>query len=123
LLDTAEQGRAGPSWLSRSWKEGPDWACMFESREDARRGTLVRHIVSFRRIGKSFRRREETHRLRLHTAGAITAMLSSAGFQVERLTSYGKLSLPQGWSAIVAVKPEKREASPSAGEVRGRRLK
>jgi SAM-dependent methyltransferase len=101
LLDAAGPGRAGGG--TQTWREGKGWAVLAEARETG--GRLLRTIVTFRREGASWRRRAESHELRLHGPRALAKQLESAGFEVKRLEGYGALRLPKGHAAFLARKP------------------
>jgi SAM-dependent methyltransferase len=106
LFDAAGPGRASRAG-NRSWHEGKGWAVLTESIEAA--GKLTRRIVTFRRDGAAakanWRRRAETHELRLLGPRGLTKALQSAGFTVQRLDGYGVLRLPKGHAAFIARKP------------------
>ena len=102
LLDAAGPGRATRSGV-RSWHEGKDWTVLSEAIEVG--GRLTRRIVTFRRERGAWRRRSETHVLRLLTPRAVAALLVSAGFEAKRLDGYGMLRLPKGHAAFIARKP------------------
>lgn len=59
IFDIAEPGRA----LRRAHALGKDWAIFFEA--EAGRNFLIRRMTTFRQVGRSYRRSQETHRLRL----------------------------------------------------------
>lgn len=102
LLDAAGPGRATRAG-TRSWHEGAGWAVLSESREAG--GVLTRRIVTFTRAGKAWRRRAETHELRLLGPRGLAAALRAAGFEAKRLDGYGALRLPRGHAAFLARKP------------------
>lgn len=102
IFDLVEPGRAA-SPPQRHY-EGRDWAILLTVEHDARRRELTRHITSFRRIGKTYRRSEETHRLRLYKPSDVTAALRRAGFRVRTLRGYGELRFRAGLIAFVATK-------------------
>jgi SAM-dependent methyltransferase len=87
------------------WTEGPGWAVLVRTDGNPRRNALERRIVTFRKIGSSYRRTEELHVLRLYSTEAVAAMLESCGFGVEVLGAFGRFRLPEGIQGIVAVKP------------------
>ncbi len=89
----------------RRFLEGPDWAILLEVREDRKRRTLTRRIVSFRQVGKTYRRSEETHRLHLYTAADLVAELTRAGFEARILDGYGRFRFASAHAAFIAVKP------------------
>jgi len=98
IFDIAEPGRA----LRRAHAQGKDWAILFEA--EATRDLLIRRMTCFRRVGKLYRRSQETHRLRLYRSFDIAAELRSAGFAVRVLRAYGRMPLPSGNAAFVATK-------------------
>jgi len=98
IFDVAEPGRA----LRRAYAEGKDWAILFSA--EASRDLLVRRMTTFRRVGKLYRRSEETHRLRLYRSSDVAADLRAAGFTVRVLRAYGRMPLPSGNAAFVATK-------------------
>ena len=102
IFDVATPGRGGGAGTRQKNVHGRDWAILLETEEDARRRTLRRRIVSFRKLGQLYRRCEEVHRLRLYRPDQITAELRRAGFDVRVLRGYGPARLPGGWIAIVA---------------------
>ena len=95
VFDFAETGRISGS----RHIEGDGWAVLVDATEDRRR------IVSFRRVGKLYRRTEETHALRLYRATELAADLRRIGFRARTFRSYGKLPLRAGCAGIVASKP------------------
>jgi len=98
IFDIAEPGRT----LRRAHAQGKDWAILFAA--EASRDLLIRRMTAFRRVGKLYRRSEETHRLRLYRSSDIAAELRSAGFAVRVLRAYGRMPLPSGNAAFVATK-------------------
>lgn len=100
IFDVAEPGRAAGA-MKRHY-EGRDWAIFVTVEHDAGRRELIRHITSFRRVGKSYRRSNETHRLRLYEPSDVTAGLRRAGFRVRTLRGYGELRFGAGLMAFVA---------------------
>jgi SAM-dependent methyltransferase len=105
IFDVVEPGVIADSTPQRRFLEGPDWAILLEVREDRRRKTLTRHIVSFRRMGKLYRRSEETHRLHLYPGSELLAELSRSGFEARLLGGYGRFRLPRAHVGFLARKP------------------
>ena len=105
LFDFAEPGQFPGEVHSRKYVLGPDWAVLREATEDRRRRLLIRRIVSFRRVGKLYRRTEETHAARLYQAGDVLAALRRTGFRARVVRRYGTLRLRTAHAGIVAVKP------------------
>jgi SAM-dependent methyltransferase len=104
IFDVATVGRV-PGGSRRNYWLGDDWACLVSAHEDADRQLLMREITSFRRVGRTFRRDDEVHRLRLLEPDATAAALRDAGFKVRTVRSYGKMRFPPGWIGFVARKP------------------
>jgi SAM-dependent methyltransferase len=103
VFDVAEPGRY--KGLTQKFLEGEDWTCLVELRHDVAKQQLTRCIVSFRKIGDSYRRHEETHTQQLYPGTKIAEMLRHIGFRVRPMRSYGEYSLPPGDAAFVARKP------------------
>jgi hypothetical protein len=76
-----------------------------EREEDPERGTMVRRIVSFRKVGEHYRRDEEVHRVRLYAPEELSAELLRVGFQARTMRAYGSYLLAGGHVAFVARKP------------------
>jgi hypothetical protein len=102
VFDVAEPGRC--KGLTQKFVEGEDWTCLVEFRQDVAMQQLTRRIVSFRKIGDTYRRSEETHPQQLYPRAKIAAMLRDIGFRVRQVRSYGKHPLRPGVVAIVARK-------------------
>jgi SAM-dependent methyltransferase len=103
IFDIAEPGQIKRRTLTRSFSAGDDWMVAVEKKED--RNILTRRIISFRKVGKHYRRDEETHRLRLFRAADLTAELRQTGFSVRTARSYGRYRLPEAHVAFIARKP------------------
>jgi SAM-dependent methyltransferase len=104
VFDIVEPGAADGA-PQRRFLEGPDWAILLEVREDRRRKTLTRRIVSFRRIGKLYRRSEETHLLHLYSGSELLAELSRVGFEARLLGGYGRFRFTPAHVGFFARKP------------------
>jgi SAM-dependent methyltransferase len=103
VFDLAEPHRGGD--LRPMHRASDDWACLVNYQRDDAKRMLTRHIVSFRRIGKLYRRREETHRLQLYDAREIARRLREIGFRVRVVRAYGDYPLPDGVAGFIATKP------------------
>lgn len=104
LFDAAAPGRAGPGAITRAFREGPDWACMYSVQEDTEKRLLTRNITSFRKVGEHYRRDEAMHRLRLYAPAELRAMLTEQGFRVQVFKTYGALKFPKRHAAYLAEK-------------------
>jgi SAM-dependent methyltransferase len=102
IFDAAGPGRLGATSPVRRWAEGNDWAMLLHAEQDSARMTLTRRIVTFRRIGKQYRRSEEIHKLRLYSPADIIALLERSGLPAQTLRGYGHLSLVPGHTAFLA---------------------
>ncbi len=103
IFDVATPGRgAGPTTKHFT---GRDWAILVDVNEDKSRRVLTRRITAFRKVGKQYRRSEETHRLRLYRPLDVAAMLRRAGFRAQVVRGYGELRFKPGHRGFVARKP------------------
>ena len=102
LFDLAAPGRA-PAGGERVWTEGEGWALLVAMTVDG--DELTREIVTYRDVGAgSFRRAEETHRLRPRSGDVLTA-LRAAGFSARTLRGgYAGEPMPRGLVAYLARK-------------------
>ena len=105
IFDALGPGQVAPGAKARGFRVGEDWAVLSEREEDAKRGTMERRIVSFRKVGELYRRDDETHRVRLYEPAELHAGLEGAGFEARTMRSYGGYPLAQGHTAFVARRP------------------
>lgn len=103
IFDAKEPGHGGPPVVHG--RVGPSWACLSITTENPARGTLVRSITAFRRVGRRYRRTDERHRLTLLPAAELARRLQVAGFVVGVAREYGAFRLPQGHAVLIARKP------------------
>jgi SAM-dependent methyltransferase len=92
---------AGDATLNGHWT-GDGWAVLVEAAETG--DLLTRHITTFRRVGPSWRRSEETHVVRLYEIEPIREALARAGFVTRPLRAYGQVRFRRGHFAILACK-------------------
>jgi len=104
VFDVVEPGVVADGTPQRRFSEGPDWAILLEVREDRGRKVLTRRIVSFRKLGKLYRRSEETHRLHLYHRSELLSELTRAGFQARLLNGYGRFRFSSAHAAFLARK-------------------
>jgi SAM-dependent methyltransferase len=102
-FDVAEPGRC--SGITQKFVKGEDWTCLVEYCQDVARLRLTRRIVSFRKVGASWRRREEIHVQQLFPGPKIAAMLTDIGFRVRQVRRYGRYRLRAKVAAFIARKP------------------
>jgi SAM-dependent methyltransferase len=93
VFDVAQPGQI-PGGLRVAWWEGDDWAVLLRAEEDRKARLLTRRMTTFRRVGKLYRRGEETHQLRLYRGAELAAELRKTGFRARVLGGYGAFRLP-----------------------------
>jgi SAM-dependent methyltransferase len=103
VFDVAEPGRC--RGMKQAFKEGEGWTCLVEYQHDMPRHRLTRRIVTFRKVGRSYRRHEETHPQQLYQRAQIVRMLRSIGFRVRTVRRYGAYVFPKSVIGFVAKKP------------------
>ncbi len=103
VFDVAEPGRCKE--FRQGFRVGDNWACLVEYRQDAATARLTRRIISFRKIGETYRRHDETHVLQLYEGTKVAAMLRKIGFRVRQVRRYGNHPLAPGVAGFVARKP------------------
>lgn len=80
-----------------------DWFCHSRIEEDDKH--LTRYITTFRRTqGNSFRRDEETHRLKLFPKAQMLEWLRKTGFKVRTYRGYGEYELGARQGVFVCCK-------------------
>jgi SAM-dependent methyltransferase len=105
VFDIVEPGQVLAGDIQKRYSEGPDWAILLEVREEAKRKVLERRIISFRRVGRLYRRSEEIHRLNLYTRKQLLAELNRVGFQAQVLSGYGRFRFTRAHAGFLARKP------------------
>ncbi len=103
VFDVAVPGRCRRA-MQRFWEEA-DWTCLVDYRPDRAGRRLTRRIISFRKLGDTYRRHEETHVQQLYPASRMAGMLRKVGFRVRMVRSYGSYALNPGVAGFVARKP------------------
>jgi SAM-dependent methyltransferase len=103
VFDVAEPGRARGA--TRSFWEGPDWACLTKYLRDERRHLLTRQMTTFRKVGRHYRRAEETHVQRLYRASQLAGDLREIGFRVRTVRGYGDHRFAKAHAGLIARKP------------------
>jgi len=82
---------------------GDDWAIVVRADASGDGRVLTRTITTFRKIGATYRRSRETHRIRVHSRETIAAALAAAGFRAVMRRSFGKYRLMTSDVAVVAI--------------------
>ena len=81
---------------------GADWAIVAQADVNRAGTILTRHITTFRKIGREYRRSQEVHRVRIYSRDDIGSALAAAGFAFRMRRSYGSCRLLPGDVAVVA---------------------
>ncbi len=105
IFDFARPGREPGGMPKKSYWTGHDWAVLVEKAEDTAAGVLTRRIITFRHVGRCWRRGEETHRVRLYRVDEIRDLLARAGFDSTVLRGYGDVRFRSGHAGVVARRP------------------
>lgn len=104
VFDVALPGRV-PGGARQNYTHGDGWTCFHEAQEDHEKRILTRHITTFRRVGKLYRRDYEVHRLRLYDRAKLVAQLRAIGFRVRPVSGYGEMRFPPGYVGLLASRP------------------
>jgi SAM-dependent methyltransferase len=105
IFDIAEPGQIVAGNTTKGFTEGKDWIVLVEKEENQENETLIRRIITLRKVGETYRRDDEIHCLRLYKAKDIAEALDRVGFQVQIIGSYGEYKLPKAHAAFIARKP------------------
>ncbi|MEQ9554033.1 MAG: class I SAM-dependent methyltransferase [Coleofasciculus sp. G3-WIS-01] len=105
IFDIVEPGQVAPGIPSQGFTEGEDWVVLVEKLEDREQELLTRRIITFRKVGKYYRRDEEVHYQRLYQGTDIAEQLRQVGFEVQTMRSYGEYPLPKSRVAFIARQP------------------
>lgn len=105
LFDIAGPGRIPGKGESKTFIERDGWTVLVTASECRETCMLTRRITSFRRVGETYRRTEESHRLRLIPRAEMAAELRTLGFRVRTLRGYGPFMFPRGAAGFLARKP------------------
>ncbi|HXY13405.1 MAG TPA: class I SAM-dependent methyltransferase [Terriglobales bacterium] len=97
-------GLGQPSLANRTWLSGDDWAVLVETTEDQNERSLIRDIQVFRRVGDTYRRSHEVHRVRLFDISILRHDLAACGFAIETSQAYGSQQLPPRRHAFFATR-------------------
>ena len=103
VFDVAEPGRCRDR--TQGFREGEDWVCLVQYEHQPENQRLTRRIITFRKSGMAYRRREETHCQQLYRGTTLAGVLRDIGFRVRLVRSYGAYRLPVHVVGIVGRKP------------------
>lgn len=85
-------------------RAGADWAIVISAELSSRRRILIRRITIFRKVGSTYHKSRETHRVRIHTRDEMVTALERAGFSAATRRSYGRHRLLPGDLVVIAQK-------------------
>lgn len=105
VFDLLEPGELGSKRSASVVARGEGWLVAVEKEEDRERRVLTRRITTFRKVGRLYRRSDETHRILLDRPKDVLRELRNAGFRARVVRSYGALRLPPARAGFVARKP------------------
>jgi SAM-dependent methyltransferase len=101
VVDYGQHGRLPAGMPKHAHWNGKDWTLLVDAT--VQDDILTRRVTTFRRAGDGYRRRVETHRLRLFDDAHIAALLARAGFaNVRTVRNIGDLRFTSGHSAAIA---------------------
>jgi SAM-dependent methyltransferase len=92
-------------------KGGPGWVIAAHAELEDGGRVLARRLITIRRIGRQYRRSQETHRVRIYTRRAVARALTAAGFTSTMSGAYGRYRLMAGDVAVIARKRGRRLAA------------
>ena len=101
LFDAPTPARIPAGGSRRHWTEGRGWAVLVEVAGDRKRNKLTRRVVSYRKIGARYRRKEEVHVQRLYRPEDLLAALAGAGFGARQVSAWGRFRLPEGITGFI----------------------
>jgi len=102
IFDVAEPGY-GKRRKSQRFEQNEDWTVLVSLQEDES-SRLIRTITTFRKIGETYRRDEEVHRLQLFKATELAKELRRIGFRVRLRKGYGPLRFRPAHTALLCQK-------------------
>jgi SAM-dependent methyltransferase len=84
------------------YRTGADWVIGVHVELDQRRQVLTRRMITIRKVGRQYRRTQESHRVQIYSRRAVANALGDAGFTASMSRSYGGYRLPAGDVAVIA---------------------
>lgn len=105
VFDIVEPAVMAAGEAQRKFFEGPDWAILLELSENRQQTLLTRRIVSYRRLGRLYRRSGEIHRVHLYPVARLLTELTHTGFEPHLLDGYGRFQFAPAHAGFVARKP------------------
>jgi SAM-dependent methyltransferase len=78
----------------RTWRATRDWAVLADVTEDRQRHVVRRRIITFARVGSTYRRSYAEHRVGVYARRTVLRELRQRGFIARTLAGYGAPPLP-----------------------------
>jgi SAM-dependent methyltransferase len=100
IFDLATPGRG--AGVRQKHRSGANWVALSDTAEDKKLSRLTRHITTFVKIGRHYRRSKETHELQLYPPQEIVRELRNVGFRVNTVRTYGEQQFPRGMVVFIA---------------------
>jgi len=100
IFDLAAPGRHPAGMPIHAHWMGNGWAILVDALEEG--NVLRRQIATFRTTGKLYKRKDETHIVRLYRAASVCKSLETAGFRAQPIKRYGDYNLLAGQIGLVA---------------------
>jgi SAM-dependent methyltransferase len=83
---------------------GDDWVIAVHAELDRPGQVLTRRMIAIRKVGRRYRRTQESHRVRIYNRRAVANALAGAGFTARMSRSYGRYRLLPGDVAVIAIR-------------------
>ena len=84
------------------YDSGADWVIAVHAELDQRRQVITRRMITIRKMGRQYRRTQESHRVQIYSRRAVANALGDAGFTSSMSRSYGRCRLLAGGVAVIA---------------------
>ena len=104
IFDVLKEDQIKNNRINKTFTEGKNWLVLTEKKENKRRKELERRIITFYRIGKVFRKREETHKVKLYNTSILIKLLNEIGFNSSYSRNFGKYKLGNNHAIFVCRK-------------------
>ena len=81
---------------------GADWVIAVHADLDTHRQVLTRRMITIRKVGRQYRRTQETHRVQIYGRRVMAKALATAGFTSTMSRHFGRYRLIAGDVAVIA---------------------
>jgi len=78
--------------------------CLVEYEQDRSRDRLTRQITTFIKVGRQYRRTEETHVQQLYRGSQLASDLRGIGFRVRTVRGYGDFRFQKAQVGLIGQK-------------------